>query len=291
MKLFRRKSWINHDGESYLTLLFLVSASDVGLLKALRKPADRNQLIEILEVERPELLGRLLDLGVSVGQLRVYKGQYAIGGSRARALIQGDQTPLVSLMKIWVSIYASVYDNLADRMRGAPLGNYWDGTGDLMAKACNVHEPFIHRFMSDVVKKDNPLRILDVGCGTATYLRRAADINPQATGVGIDMRADVVALASENLTQWGLKEQFKVVSGDIWNPPAEMCGPFDVILMFNNVYYFPEQDRPNLFRRLKSILSGGGVMAMVSMMQGSNLSSVNLDLLLSSTDGGGQLPE
>ncbi len=226
-----------------------------------------------------------------MGQLREYKGRYVVSGSRARSLLQGDQTPITSLMKIWASIYPSVYDNLAARMRDAALVDYLDGTGDLFARACNVHEPFIYGLMSDVVKSGTPLKILDVGCGTATYLRRAADINPQATGVGLEMRADVVTLASANLIKWCLQEQFKVVPGDILCPPVEMGGPFDVILMFNNVYYFPEQDRPDLFRKLKSSMSPGGVMAIVSMMQGSTFGSVNIDLMLSSTKGGGPLPE
>ena len=120
-----------------------MSATDTGLLNALRKPATRDQLVGMLEIERPELLKWLLDMGVSVGQLREYRGQYVVCGSRARSLMQGDQTPVMSLMKIWASIYGPVHANLADRMRGTPLGNYFEGTGDMVAKACNVHEPFI----------------------------------------------------------------------------------------------------------------------------------------------------
>ena len=75
MKLFQRQSWFVRDAKTYLTLLFLVSATDVGLLNALRKPTHRDQLIGTLGAERPELLERLLALGVSVGQMRNMRTQ------------------------------------------------------------------------------------------------------------------------------------------------------------------------------------------------------------------------
>src|SRR5205823_11436505 len=114
-----------------------------------------------------------------------------------------------------------VYRHLAGRLRGEPLGDYLEATGNTIARSSRVLEPFVADFAREMAGKDRPVRILEVGCGSGVYLRHAAEANRLATGIGVDMHKDVVRLAAANLEEWGIGDRFRVVRADIRRAPAE----------------------------------------------------------------------
>src|SRR5207249_9414427 len=160
-------------------------------------------LVREFGVRRRELLEGLLRMGVSLGELSVKGGVYRIRGRYARAIAAKDGDPLAAVIQEYVSYHGSVYRHLAGRLRGAPLGNYLEGTGNTVARSSRVLEPFVADFAREMAGKNRPVRILEVGCGSGVYLRHAAEANPLATGIGVDMDEEVVELAEANLAEWG----------------------------------------------------------------------------------------
>lgn len=282
---------INRDVRPFLRLHFLYSAMESGLLAALKTPISRGELIQQLHVQRPELLDGLLELGVSLKELSRDQDRYKIRGKRARALVADEGDPFVAMLQEYVTIHSSAYRHLAARLAGAPLGDYLGESGTLIARSSRVLEPFIRDFVRAIVRTSEPVRMLDVGCGSGIYLRYAAEANPKLTGVGIDMQDAVARQALANLAEWGIGERFKVMVADIRNPPADLNGPFDLITLFNNVYYFTPEERPVLFCILRSRLAPNGALAIVSLMQGNSVTAIDFDLLLRSTVGCAPLPE
>ena len=99
----------------------------------------------------------------------------------------------------------------------------------------------------------------------------AASANPQATGIGIDLQKDVIAKTSERLVEWGLAPRFRVRYADIRQTCAETTGPFDLITLYNNIYYFPETERVRLLVSLRERLKPGGKLAVVSLFAGTTV--------------------
>ena len=281
---------IRQDAATFFRLHFLYAALDCGLLAALRTPRAKPELILLLEVRQPELLDPLLAMGVLLGELGQTKGRYRLRGARARALSRPDGDPLAALIQEYLTYHNAVYRGLAARLRGAPPGDYLAGTGTLIARSSRITEHFVAHFIRSVVPSRGPLRILEVGCGSGVYLRHAARRNPQSSGVGLDMQADVVEHARANLARWGLRDRFAIIQADIRRPPAEVAGPFDLITLYNNIYYFPPEQRPALFRALGARLAPHGTFALVSSLQGPSLATVDFDLTLRSTRGCTPLP-
>ena len=279
------------DVEASLRLHFLRAASDCGLLGALETPSPKAELVERLRVQRPELLDALLELGLALKELSESNGRYRIRGRRSRAVASEAGDPLLAMIEEMLSYHADVYRQFTSRLRGGALGNYLDEFGGTIARSSRVLDPFVRGFVRSLAGTGRPVRILEVGCGSGIYLRYAAEANPQVTGVALDIQPSVVEQARANLTAWGVADRFHVLLADIRNPPPEVAGPFDLITLYNNVYYFEERERPALFRTFRSWLAPGGALALVSLFHGRTLASVDLDLALRSTVGHTALPE
>jgi SAM-dependent methyltransferase len=280
------------DWRSLVRMHFLHAALESGLLQALRTPVSKDELLRQLEVKRPELLDALLDVGLAVGELSCKGGRYAVKGRRARSLIGDLGDPLAALVQANVTCYNSVYRNVTDRLRGAPPGEYLEEIGDLVARVSKLAEPYVRKFIKRAVAGRGRMRILDVGCGSGVYLKAAHEVNSEATGVGIDMDGAVVEQARRNLERWRLTDKFEVMVADIQVPPGDLAGPFDLITLYNVIYYIPLGERVSLFRSLGSLLTSGSTLAIVTstQSQGRDLFAANLNVATSSTVGNTPLP-
>jgi 4-hydroxy-2,2'-bipyrrole-5-carbaldehyde O-methyltransferase len=280
---------LRHDATAFVRLHYLASASRAGIIDAL--PASQAELAERLEVSNADLLDGLVRLGLALGELsQEPDGRISLAGQRSLALVGEDGAPLVAMLEEFTGYHASVYRELPARIAGAPLGDYLGPTATVVANSSRVVEPFVASFVGTVVGRLRPRRLLEVGCGSGIYLRAAARAEPGLSGIGIDMDPEVVALASKNLRAWGLADSFRVLRADIRVPPNELAGPFDLVTLYNNVYYFAVDERPALFRKLRGWLGAEGGLSLVSMMQGGSTLAADLDLTLRSTVGATALP-
>ncbi|MAN79162.1 MAG: protein-(glutamine-N5) methyltransferase, release factor-specific [Rhodospirillaceae bacterium] len=87
-------------------------------------------------------------------------------------------------------------------------------------------------------REGEALRLLDLGTGTGCLLLAVMSELPRATGLGIDISAEAVAVAADNARKLGLDDRARFQVGD-W--AAGLAGPFDVIL--SNPPYIAEADR------------------------------------------------
>lgn len=281
---------INGDIRAATRLNFLYAGLECKLFCALRMPATFEELTETLRVTRPHLLQALLEVGVALKELGVGNGAYRLRGARSLALSDAKSDQLAAFIQESVAYHGSVYENLTARMRGEPLGNYLQQTGDMIARSSRILEPFVARFVRSITRQQGPLELLEIGCGSGVYLRHAAEANHQITGTAIDMRPDVIEQATRNLSRWEIADRFRVVLEDIRSPSKEVDGPFGLITLYNNIYYFETEERVALFESIRARLTPDGKLAVVSLMQANNITSSNFDLVLRSTAGAAPLP-
>ncbi len=279
-----------NDLQAYVRVSFLYAASASGLLTALKTPTTLSELISKMQPKRPELIEPLVRVGMTLGELAEENGRYRLRGSRSRALVADDGGAIAAFAQEYVSYHGSVYRHLPERLQTGELGNYFQGTGNLIARSSRLLEPFVAVFVQDVMRAVQPTRMLEIGCGSGVYLHHAAEANPSLTGIAIDMQADVIEQTKLNLRQWGIDNRFELMVANVLNPPPSLVGPFDLVTLYNNVYYFPVDERVPLFKKIRAWLRPGGAFALVTMMRGNNLDSANFDLILQSTQGGYPLP-
>lgn len=282
---------LTRDSEAFARLGFLRVAVRTGLLEAIGDGASFAALVDRMDVVAADLLDGLLRLGVALGELGGSPSRYTVKGRRARAIASPKGDALQALLLEIVEYHGSVYDQLPDRLRGAPVGDYLASTAALVARSSRVLEPFIGAFVRDMVRDRRPVTLLEIGCGTGVYLRHALKAAPGLSCVAIDMDPEVVALAQRNVMSWGLADRASVRRGDIRSLDEPLSGPFDLITLHNNIYYFTTAERAPLFGHLAELLSPRGALCVVSMTAGGTVAGTDLDLTLRSTAGCAPLPE
>ena len=281
------------DWQSAVRMHFLFAAEQSGLLRALRMPRACDELTELLDVKRPEILDALLDVGVAVGELKQKRGCYRLKGRRARALAEPRGDPLAAVIEANLTYYNQIYRHTAERLHGGHDEDCLSEIGEVVARFSTLAEPMIRGVISDLISAAAPLRMLDVGCGAGDYLRTVASRNPQATGVGLEVDPAVAARAEQNLSDWGIDDRFEIVCGDIRADADRLGKTFDLITLLNVVYYFPEEERLPLFRGIRQLLATDGRFILVNSMQcrGKDFGAANLNLAVSSMAGCTPLPQ
>ena len=271
---------------------FLYAAVESGLLGALKTPCSRDSLIKRLEVKKPDILDALLKVGIALKELNYKNDLYSIRGKRSQAMVGTYGDTLSAVIQANVTYYNNSYRNAAARMKGAELGDDLKRAGDIIARFSRLSDPVIKTFLQDIVPQGPGVRVLDIGCGSGLLLKRMIQINPDLSGLGIDIDETVAEQAVQNMNNWGLTDRFEIIQGDILDLQDEISR-FDLITLVNLLYYFPVEQRPALFKALRSRLAPGGSLAIIMNMQGkeSDFGAANLNMANASMQGVTPLPD
>ncbi len=97
-------------------------------------------------------------------------------------------------------------------------------------------ESLVEHALIFLEKREGPLRVLDLGAGTGCLLLALLSVLPRATGLGIDINPDAVALAKRNAARAGLQDRAEFRVND-WTNGLE--GPFDLVI--GNIPYIPSR--------------------------------------------------
>jgi release factor glutamine methyltransferase len=98
-------------------------------------------------------------------------------------------------------------------------------------------ESVIELVMQLFADRARPQRILDIGTGSGCLVLALLDIYADACGIGTDISASALSVASENAKALGLSDRATMIEG-AWS--AQQAGPFDLIV--SNPPYIPSPD-------------------------------------------------
>jgi 4-hydroxy-2,2'-bipyrrole-5-carbaldehyde O-methyltransferase len=277
------------DSRALVRSLFLASATRAGLLDWLGDGRGLAEIATRMGAVRPERLRAWLEVGTELGELAERGGRYRVRGRRAGAIAAGDAL-LRAHYRSMLDYQAGPYAELATLLRDKP----GEGRSDLDAFADDIAQvstaatPFIAAYLTRVVERSRPARILDVGCGTGVYSAIAAGLEPLAEVDGVDLARDVVEAARAQLRRGGLGDRVRLHAGDIrgWAPG----NGYDLVLLLNNVYYFPAGERVALYRRLGGLMTERGQLIVASQTAPGSVAAVHLNFMLTCQAGAAALP-
>ncbi len=273
---------------------FIAAALTEGLFGLLRDgPVDLEALDRHLlgatpgEGNSSEKLKTWLDLGVSLGELKLTPSGYALRSRLARQLAQPANDGIAAMYQEVCTLHHDLLTQTPTRLREKRFFTLADTNGELIARSSRILEPYILEIVDSVVPEKGTMHLLEVGCGSGVYIRRACLRNPELQAVGLELQPNVADVACKNLQAWGLAERTRVVTGDIrtFTSPER----FDLVTLHNKIYYFPISERLDLIRQLVNFLKPGGKLLVTTACQGYQATEM-LNLWGLMTAGMGALP-
>ncbi|RIK93890.1 MAG: SAM-dependent methyltransferase [Proteobacteria bacterium] len=239
--------------------------------------------------EAHDALASWLRIGVQLGDLRERGGRYALRSRLARTLADPRHAAVLGIVEQQGGLYHRVIREAPYRLRvGAKLA-LGDVDGELVARASKILEPLVCEAVDERVPVRGAFRLLEVGCGSAVYVRRAAQRNPALTALALDVDPAVVDQAREDIAAWGLEGRIAVACADVMAHASEPV--FDLVTLHNCIYYFPLEQREPLLAKLRGFCRPGGHILVTTACRGGSVVSDVLSLWGSLTEGCGRLPD
>jgi len=274
---------------SQIQLLTASALLRCGALEHLHTPRTLGELSAAVGTGEHETLRHLLDLGVRRRLLRCRNGHYSARSRLAVCVARDPDGPVASMLQEVTTYHHEVFDRLPDQLRGQPPRDYLNRYGGLVAQSSRIMAPWIRAFTAGIVGREQGKTILELGCGSAAYLKFYAELHGEHRGVGIDFDPAVVEAAQQLMADKGLEERFSVQQGDMRAPKSWPEGSFYIVTAHQNVYYFDAEERAELWRSCHDHLTDKGHLVIVTPTSGGPMSDY-FSLLLLSTAGCHRLP-
>lgn len=281
---------VTADVKPFYRLTFLAAAQKCGLLKKLAAgPAAFDEISALFPDHRKnrEALEAWLQLGVRLKLLARRPAGYALR-RLAKKLAEPQNDAAVAIVEEIAELHHKLIFETPARLRTGKLFTLADQDGEVIARSSRVLEAFQVEAIRRTFPRSGPVRVLEVGCGSGIYIRHAAELNPSLTALGLELQPGVAAEARKNIAGWGLGGRVEIADGDVraLRPDAA----FDIVTLYNNIYYFPMEERVSVFRHLRGFLKPGGFLLAVTCCQGGSLALEALNLWGAATEGAGRLP-
>lgn len=251
--------------------------------------ASFEHLCSKLAVSNREGLRAWLELGVSLGELKRNGDEYQIKGKISRALLDPQNDAYRALLQEIIDYHYVYVVDTPTILRKQEWFPFDETPAELIARSSRVSEPFILEAVDAAVPGQGNFQLLEVGCGSGIYIQRACMRNPELRAVGLELQEKVAVMARKNMEEWGLLDRASIEHADVRNYSSGQ--KFDLVTLHQNIYYFPIQERGNLFQHLKEYLKPGGQVLVTSACQGGGPSIQGLNIWVSNTQGYSPLPD
>ncbi len=276
---------------SFQRCVFVGSASSAGLLRRLaRGPAEFSSLAQSMCADGSlhDALRDWLEVGVGLGVLARDGELYSLRSALARRLAQPEADAIAAFLEEAASLHHRLLWEGPRRMKDGRRFSLADQDGAVVARSSRMLEPFVGDEVDAFVPRQGALELLEVGCGSGVYVRRALQRNPALRVTALELQPEVAELARRNLAEWGVGERARVEAGDVRARAAEPA--YDLATLHNNVYYSPVAERVALLRHVLGFLKPGGRLLLTTGCQGGGPAMSVLSLWGALTEGAGRLP-
>jgi SAM-dependent methyltransferase len=276
----------------YYRVVWLAAAARHGVLAALaRGPVPFERLAQELapDARDRDALAAWLEIGAQLGQLRSGPDGWALRGAFARRLAEPRGDAVAAVMEEMASLHHALLFDTPALLRAGRRWTLADQDGVLIARSSRALEPLVQEAIDEVIPPRGRVDLLEIGAGSGTHIRHAAERNPDLVALGLELQGEVAELAQRNLAGWGLAARARVEKGNVLErePRAE----FDVATLHNNIYYFPVSERVALLRHVRGFLRPGGRILVTTGCLGGSVGMQVLNLWAAATEGCGRLPD
>ncbi len=108
-------------------------------------------------------------------------------------------------------------------------------------------------YTAALLPRERGANVLDLGCGTGLELEYYFALNSEASVVGIDLSADMLAALKRKFSD----RKIKLICGSYFDVPFEE-GSFDAAVSVESLHHFTAAQKLKLYKKLNSALTHSG---------------------------------
>jgi 4-hydroxy-2,2'-bipyrrole-5-carbaldehyde O-methyltransferase len=270
---------------------FISTAISEGIYEALSKgPLSLKDIQSELGKDLDQkCLKAWLDLGVAIGELDKKNDCYKIKSTFSKKLLQPVNDTWKAFFQARVEIFYNYIINTPALLKESRKFDFSQSYGELFARSSRTVEPILIDVVDKMIPSNGACRLLEVGCGSGVYIKRACDRNPNLTVTGLELQKAVADFARENTIVWKIDNRVTIAAIDVRQFQSDEA--FDMATFFNLIYYFSEDERTDVLRKLGGLLKPGGKLILTTLCPANDPSIQLMNLWSSMTEGFGPLPD
>ena len=117
---------------------------------------------------------------------------------------------------------------------------------------------FYHNLALDFMPFDygDEFRMLDLGCGTGTFVKRILDRYPRATCVAVDFSDEMMGIAEEKTRRHPDRVEF--TRRDLNEGLPGGFGSYQLVKSFSTIHHLTDENKARIFRQIHNVLETGG---------------------------------
>lgn len=231
----------------------------LGLFETLRRPHDAQALAGRLGLA-DDLVASWLVAAERLGLVHARAGGFEVTDF-TRWVLDAPEAPALHAMLDQVALgWGPRLLELPQLMKGADRPRFGSPEeAQRIAAASRAVEARALAALARIPGVRNARRVLDVGCGHASYLAGFLSHYRDAQGLGVEIDPAVAEEARRTLREAEVWRRCEILVGDFMT--MALPARFDLVLFNNNLHYFVASEHGVLLRRAAARLSPGGVVA------------------------------
>jgi len=134
-----------------------------------------------------------------------------------------------------------------------------------------MHHREIYQAVTDLLAKQletRPFKLLDLGCGDASFLAPALQGRTIQHYKGFDLSDPALALAAENIAPLGC--QAELINIDFMEGLAQTNQCFDIVFTSYALHHLTQEEKAEFFRLAHTVLTENGLLLIIDVMREPN---------------------
>lgn len=176
---------------------------------------------------------------------------------------------IVEVMRGWLEVcygYSEVFHSLEPLLRKEKVyGRDFYRRSDFVARGSGEMEDLLFfPMVNDIILAHGYKRVLDLGCGDGTFLRRLCELNPEVQCVGIDLAPAAVEEGNRILREKGLQDRVSLRALDISKIDQAALPAIDAATVFfvlHELLYFGEDVLLNFLKDYRRLFPNAPLIA------------------------------
>jgi 4-hydroxy-2,2'-bipyrrole-5-carbaldehyde O-methyltransferase len=280
---------------SLYRLCYLASIADSPVFNRLsRGPVTRAELQEeyLNDTSQGDAWEAWLDLGINLGVIKRSARGYSLRGFLSRKLATPENDALRALIRETTILHHRYLMETPEKLAG---GRLWEPAemhrdcSEIIARSSKALEPFLLDLIDDAFPSSGAVNLLEAGCGHAGYIIHAAGRNRDLRALGLEIDPGVAETARHAVERNGLSDRVVIMNADVRD--YRTGEDFDIVTLYNNIYYFPVDARVDLLMRMCGYLRPGGMMLLTTGCRKGGIEFELVNAMHAATKGWGRLPD